>query len=135
MHLFSRAEAANVIIDEVWAIEFVQHGDSATINEHVIGDVCAYSLYYLADIFTNTAAVDWADNARDVLHLLLYYIPDSPSTAPLPTHLRRVPEDVASRRRTFGIKDRTIVGIGHSLGGCSMYAAIPCTQSPPDRLV
>jgi hypothetical protein len=68
--------------------------------------------------------VDWADNARDILNFLLYYLPSTISSAILPIHLSRVSDDTAERRKISGFVDnhRQIVGIGHSLGGCSMFA-------------
>ncbi|KAF8523020.1 Alpha/beta hydrolase family-domain-containing protein [Gautieria morchelliformis] len=101
--LFSRTEAAGLVIDEVWAYEAVQHGDSALINDNIIGDV-----------------FDWADNARDILKFLLYHLPESPAASPLPTHLPRIPEAVSGRRLTAGYTSRSLVGIGHSLGGCAI---------------
>ena len=57
MHVFSGAEAGNVVIDEVWAIDFVQHGDSAMINQDVIGDVCGYRSYFIvAEILTRSGS-------------------------------------------------------------------------------
>ncbi|KIJ50140.1 hypothetical protein M422DRAFT_160172 [Sphaerobolus stellatus SS14] len=87
LQLFSRIEGTGIVIDEVWAFEAIQHGDSALINEHILGDV-----------------FDWDDNARDVLNFLLYYLPSRASSASLPTHLPRIEEEEAKRRRTFGYK-------------------------------
>lgn len=70
---------------------------------------------------------DWSDNARDVLHFLLYYMPEEIERAPsgeatvLPTHLSRLRDTVASRRRENGYSSRTLAAIGHSFGGCSVY--------------
>ena len=67
--------------------------------------------------------VDWVDHARDILSFVENYIPEGPYVAaetPLPTHLERVSPAVATERRAHGFKDRNVVGVGHSLGGCSM---------------
>ncbi|KAF8336443.1 Alpha/beta hydrolase fold-1, partial [Cantharellus anzutake] len=96
-------------VDEIWSFEAVNHGDSALINEGKLGDV-----------------FDWMDNARDILSFVENYIPDGPfvpTTTPLPTHLPRVSPDVAAERRKQGFKHRNLVGIGHSLGGCSIANA------------
>ena len=41
--MLSYAQVAGIIIQEVWAFESVQHGDSALLNDNIIGDVCASS--------------------------------------------------------------------------------------------
>ncbi|KAF8579956.1 hypothetical protein K439DRAFT_1358320 [Ramaria rubella] len=104
LDIFSTAERAGVVIGEVWAFESVQHGDSALLNKNVIGDI-----------------FDWADNARDILNFLMYYLPSKISSGMLPTHIPRLPNKIASQRQISGYNDRTLIGIGHSLGGCSMH--------------
>jgi len=103
-HLLS--SPASQIVDEVWTWESVQHGDAALINR---GN--------LSGIF------DWADNARDILNFLLYYLPSSVSTSILPTHLSPLPALESERRKNNGFGERTLVAIGHSYGGCTSVLA------------
>ncbi|THH11139.1 hypothetical protein EW146_g8142 [Bondarzewia mesenterica] len=93
-------------IDEVWTFDAVQHGDSGLINAA-----------QLRGIF------DWADNARDILNFFLQYLPDSVSADPLPVHLERVPSSVSEERRVHGFRERSLVSVGHSFGGCSLVLA------------
>ncbi|KAF8502420.1 Alpha/Beta hydrolase protein [Hysterangium stoloniferum] len=108
LELFSEIEGEGGVINEVWAFEAVQHGDSAIINDPVIGNV-----------------FDWADSVRDILNFLLYHLPSTLSSTVLPTHLPRVSEDIAERRKISGFENdrHRLVGIGHSLGGCSVLRA------------
>ena len=64
--------------------------------------------------------VDWQDNSRDILHFLLHYLPERASTSDLPVHLARLPARVAQTRRTSGFASRTLIGVGHSLGGTTL---------------
>ncbi|TFK31945.1 Alpha/beta hydrolase family-domain-containing protein [Crucibulum laeve] len=99
---------AGQIIDEVWSWESVQHGDAALLNE---GNL--------------SAIFDWSDNARDILNFLLFYLPTVASDTALPTHLQRLPNEETEYRESNGFKNRTIVPVGHSYGGCtSALAAI-----------
>ncbi|GJJ14484.1 hypothetical protein Clacol_008748 [Clathrus columnatus] len=97
------------IIEEIWIFEAVQHGDTGLINAGLL-----------------TRAYDWLDNVRDILQFLLYYIPDrvergpKNEPVPLPTHLTRLPESTATHRIKEGFDSRTVVGVGHSFGGCSV---------------
>lgn len=65
--------------------------------------------------------VDCADYARDLTSFLLSYLPDQvlPPGA-LPTNLQRLPESKIAGRQKQGLLGRTIVGIGHSIGACSL---------------
>jgi len=97
----------DVVVDEAWTIEAVQHGDSGLINEETLG-----------------VLFDWSEHARDILSFLLNYMPDRSSSMPsIPVHLPRVPEDICHRRSKFGFSDRTVVSIGHSFGGCTSSLA------------
>jgi hypothetical protein len=87
-------------VDEVWSFEAVQHGDSALVNA---GSLCGIW--------------DAADGARDMIHFLQFYLPDVATPDPLPTHLARLPDAVANKRAAYPLTARTVVGIGHSLGG------------------
>lgn len=94
------------LIDEVWCWEAVQHGDAALINE------------------TNLSGIfDWQDNARDIAHFLLYYLPEDASSKALPTHLHLLPETISESRKNKGFSSRSLVAVGHSLGGCSSVLA------------
>ncbi|KAF9514149.1 hypothetical protein BS47DRAFT_1392726 [Hydnum rufescens UP504] len=96
-------------IDEAWAIDSANSGDSALLNEK-----------YLEDVF------DWADHVRDALNLMENFIPEGPFVAspyPLPVNLDRVSSDCASRRRKFGFHHRNVLGIGHSMGACILTSA------------
>ncbi|KAG1878750.1 Alpha/Beta hydrolase protein [Suillus tomentosus] len=96
------------LIDEVWSWEAVQHGDAALINE------------------TNLSGIfDWRDNARDITHFLLYYLPEDASSKVLPAHLHLLPETVSESRQIKGFSSRSLVTVGHSFGGyCSIIAAL-----------
>jgi pimeloyl-ACP methyl ester carboxylesterase len=59
---------------------------------------------------------DWADNSRDMLNFLLHYLPDAPMPD-LPLHLSPVSSSITATRRVSGFTDRTLIGVGHSLGG------------------
>ncbi|KAF8734669.1 hypothetical protein AX14_003179 [Amanita brunnescens Koide BX004] len=91
------------IIDEVWTWEAVLTGDAALINGEALSSV-----------------YDWIDNTRDTINFLTYFIPayTLPGKA-LPTHLPRIPSAESDKRAIYGIRTRTIVGIGHSFGGCT----------------
>jgi hypothetical protein len=65
----------------------------------------------------------WVDNARDMLSFLVNYLPDVAAAPDLPVHLSRLPPATASARQTSGIPGRTLVGLGHSFGACSMTLA------------
>ena len=79
-------------------------------------------------------AVDWSDNARDIIQFLAHYrpflgVPEQYYKATLPVHLPRVPEAVASQQLSKGIQGAggasRLVAIGHSFGGCSLYDPLP----------
>ncbi|KAF7976477.1 hypothetical protein HWV62_6747 [Athelia sp. TMB] len=103
-HLFADPGAQ---IDEVWALDAVQHGDSALLNKNVLSET-----------------FDWIDNARDILNFVVHYLPAIARSDPLPLHLPRVPAAEAARRETDGIPTRTLVSIGHSFGGACSFAAV-----------
>lgn len=64
---------------------------------------------------------DWNDNARDILNFLIYYLPSTAASPPLPTHLPRLPSPESNYRKTHGFAHRTLVVVGHSFGGCTSY--------------
>jgi hypothetical protein len=65
--------------------------------------------------------VDWSDNTRDILNFLLNYLPTSPTSSRLPTHLSRVSHVESERRKVSGFGKRTLIAVGHSYGGCTSY--------------
>ncbi|KAI0717896.1 alpha/beta-hydrolase [Cerioporus squamosus] len=101
-----QAEKANYQVDEIWAWEAVNHGDSCLINRDALG-----GLY------------DWRDNSRDILHFLQYYLPTAVSPDALPTALPRLDDHEAETRRTHGLQSRKVVYVGHSFGGCTIVRA------------
>ncbi|KZT67780.1 hypothetical protein DAEQUDRAFT_380684 [Daedalea quercina L-15889] len=105
LHLIHAQEAASspVKIDEIWSWEPWNHGDAYLINEG-----------------NSTCMFDGRDNARDILQFLLYYLPSHASSRSLPVHLERLPENVGTSRKARGIEKRCMIGVGHSLGGCSI---------------
>ena len=53
---------------------------------------------------------------------MLNYLPDfAEPRSTLPTHLQRVSRKVSETRVKCGFPHRTLVGIGHSFGGASLY--------------
>ncbi|KAF9238984.1 Alpha/Beta hydrolase protein [Melanogaster broomeanus] len=99
---------AGYMIDEVWAWEAVQHGDSGLVNAHNLSGIS-----------------DWWDDARDIAHFLLSYLPEDPETEALPAHLERLPESISEARKEHGYRTRKMVVVGHCFGGCtSLRAAV-----------
>ncbi|OAX33191.1 alpha/beta-hydrolase [Rhizopogon vinicolor AM-OR11-026] len=94
------------LIDEVWSWEAVQHGDAALVNESNLSGI-----------------YDWRDNARDIAHFLLHYLPEDASSKALPTHLQLLPATISGYRQTKGFLSRSVVAVGHSFGGCSSIFA------------
>lgn len=64
--------------------------------------------------------VNWADNTRDVLNLLINFMPELPGEI-LNTHLPAISVDISKRRQISGFPHRKILGLGHSLGGACVY--------------
>ncbi|OJA17586.1 hypothetical protein AZE42_01217 [Rhizopogon vesiculosus] len=92
------------IIDEIWSWESVQHGDSALLNRENL-----------------SGSFDWTDNARDIVNFLVNYIPEDVETSALPIQLQRLPSSIGESREKSGFSSRTLVAVGHSFGGCSVY--------------
>ncbi|KAM0752375.1 alpha/beta-hydrolase [Meredithblackwellia eburnea MCA 4105] len=103
-------------VDEIWTWDCINQGDSAILNEYVLGNT-----FY------------WGDNGRDLLHLVVSYIASptspihdqSPST-PSPTFLSDpvplVPLHQLDNARTPAPPPprpphQNLVLVGHSLGG------------------
>ncbi|KAF9239417.1 Alpha/Beta hydrolase protein [Melanogaster broomeanus] len=97
---------AGYMVDEVWAWEAVQHGDSALINAHSLSGIS-----------------DWTDDARDIAHFLLSYLPEDPDPEALPARLKRLPESTSLARMEHGYRTRKVVVVGHSFGGCTSVRA------------
>ncbi|KAL5514866.1 hypothetical protein ACEPAG_2182 [Sanghuangporus baumii] len=115
-HLITSIESSRnglVSVDEVWSFEATQHGDAALINEGKLG-----------------AVYDWQDHSRDILNFLLRYLPSRNDALrkDLPVHLPRVSsQDESTRLKDGFMGERTLVGIGHSLGGATVtLASITC---------
>ncbi|KAF9256028.1 hypothetical protein L218DRAFT_937079 [Marasmius fiardii PR-910] len=95
-------------IQEVWVWEAANHGDSALLNEGNLN-----SLFH------------WRNAARDLVTFFTHYLPSKASSEALPTHLPRLLQSETANRikhglydSNAGVKTRTIVGVGHSFGGC-----------------
>ncbi|KZV70079.1 alpha/beta-hydrolase [Peniophora sp. CONT] len=106
-------------VDEVWALDALQHGDSALLNE--IGDG-------LGVLFS------WSDAARDLLCFLQHYLPPHPCVQ-LPTLIERVPTKLSQLRAAGGFSSRKIIGVGHSFGGCLLTLAARTAPALFDALV
>lgn len=70
-------------------------------------------------------SVSWADNARDILNFMLYAFPDLFENDALPFMIPPISAVRANERRLSGFVDRLVLGVGHSLGGGSLYVQ-PC---------
>ncbi|OBZ69359.1 Peroxisomal membrane protein LPX1 [Grifola frondosa] len=98
------ASSSPLYVNEIWAMDCVQHGDSGLLNEASLGDT-----------------FDCADYARDLTNFLLHYLPEDTSPARrISTNLFRLPESVTDRRKIHRFSNRTVVGVGHSVGACSL---------------
>ncbi|ELU38642.1 alpha/beta hydrolase family domain-containing protein [Rhizoctonia solani AG-1 IA] len=96
-----------VSIDEIWALDAVNHGDSALLNKENLGEI-----------------FEWSDHARDILNFLGNYLPDRIENNQLVRNLERVPDQTTQSRLKSGFPHRKIVGIGHSFGGCTLARAV-----------
>ncbi|KZV70076.1 alpha/beta-hydrolase [Peniophora sp. CONT] len=105
--LLHRLFALRDDVDEVWALDCVQHGDSALLNESAD----------LGSLF------DWSDLTRDVLCFLQHFLPQE-SCMPLPTFLERLPTSLAQSRLAEGLASRTLLALGHSYGGTALVLAV-----------
>ncbi|KAN0107765.1 Alpha/beta hydrolase family domain containing protein [Russula decolorans] len=118
-HLLQAAdEDAQYQIDEVWALDAVQHGDSGLVNAQGLG-----------------AQFIWSDHARDILNFILYFLPETVTSSALPTHLPRVPPEISSARERRGFPTRQLVVVGHSFSGCAATLAAHTTPAPFSGLV
>ncbi|KAJ1301035.1 hypothetical protein OPQ81_003456 [Rhizoctonia solani] len=93
-------------VDEIWALDAANHGDSALLNENNLGEI-----------------YEWSDHVRDILNFLINFLPDRVEYGQLERNLPQVPEKNAWGRQKRGFTHRIIVGIGHSFGGCTVAKA------------
>ncbi|KAI9463967.1 Alpha/Beta hydrolase protein [Lactarius psammicola] len=105
-------------IDEVWALDAVQHGDSGLVNAQNLG-----SLFI------------WNDHARDILNFILHFLPEEATPSALSTYLPRVPPEASEARKRLGFASRKLVVVGHSLGGCTAVLAAYSTPAPFSGLI
>ncbi|CAE6478454.1 hypothetical protein ACGC1H_006298 [Rhizoctonia solani] len=92
-------------IDEIWALDAANHGDSALLNKDNLGEI-----------------FEWSDHARDILNFLANYLPDKVGPQ-VERSLSQVPEQTTRQRLEHGFTNRTLVAIGHSFGGCTLARA------------
>ncbi|GAA5948093.1 hypothetical protein JCM3765_007106 [Sporobolomyces pararoseus] len=132
--LIKEVENSNCLpIEEIWALDCVLQGDSAILNQDVLGPV-----------------FNWCDHGRDILNFIISYIDSEPSATEadilepsarsnLDSKLFKLDNNIISpsidpaaeatstppSQRRF--RDKIIVGIGHSLGGGgTAFAATAC---------
>ncbi|KAA1088914.1 hypothetical protein PGT21_012790 [Puccinia graminis f. sp. tritici] len=110
-------------VQEIWAIDSAQYGDSAILNRSNLGLI-----------------VDLADWARDVLNFIFSYLPDqSSSRSTIPTVLPQLECPNSSffrldksssppRPQSINWRNRKLGLIGHSMGGTS--ATLAATSIP-----
>jgi len=118
-HLFEVADNdKRYQIDEVWALDAVQQGDSGLVNAQNLG-----SLFI------------WNDHARDILNFILHFLPEEATSSVLPTYLPRVPLRASEARKRLGFARRKLVVVGHSLGGCTAALAAYSVPAPFSGMV
>jgi hypothetical protein len=106
------------MVDEMWCLDFANHGDSAVLNERKLGGLCtSHCLLHFTTWLTLLRGVDWLDNTRDILNFLLHYVPLRPTCERLSVHLPPVSTEEVAHRELLGYKDRTLIGVGQSFGG------------------
>jgi len=105
-------------IDEVWALDAVQHGDSGLVNAQNLG-----SLFI------------WNDHSRDILNFILHFLPEEATPLVLPTYLPRVPLEASEARKRLGLAHRKLFVVGHSLGGCTAALAAHSVPAPFSGLI
>ncbi|KAJ3964457.1 hypothetical protein EV361DRAFT_942132, partial [Lentinula raphanica] len=99
------------LVQEIWVWEFCNHGDSALLNAGKLDTL----------IHRTTAA-------RDLLNFLIYFLPSTPGSTSLPTHLPRVAQLEVQRRLQNGFLSPNsprdpICAVGHSYGGSILTMA------------
>ncbi|KAF9526909.1 hypothetical protein CPB83DRAFT_816490 [Crepidotus variabilis] len=103
-HLLEQTEhdESPVRIEEIWSLDATNHGDAAILNAKHLPNL-----------------PDRADYGRDLANFLINFLPAGEISFghDLPLELVRVPPAISTDRVKRGFGDRTVVGIGHSLGG------------------
>ncbi|KAH9053618.1 Alpha/Beta hydrolase protein [Lactarius vividus] len=118
-HLFKAVDnEKRYQIDEIWALDAVQHGDSGLVNTQNLGS------FFI-----------WHDHARDILNFILHFLPEEVTYSRLPTNLPRVPPEASEARKRLGFASRKLVVIGHSLGGCAAALAAYSVPTPFSGLI
>ncbi|KAJ9127104.1 hypothetical protein QFC24_001339 [Naganishia onofrii] len=92
----SRPGSSQIKVDEIWALDFANQGESFRLNGGRIGPIAS-----------------WADCARDILSLVQHCLPDV--GAPIPEALEYSTEITTKKRR--------FIGVGHSIGGNTITQA------------
>ncbi|KAF8149459.1 Alpha/beta hydrolase family-domain-containing protein [Crassisporium funariophilum] len=99
----TEASTSTIHIEELWSLEAINHGDAALLNgSHV------------------PKLPDRSDYGRDLANFLIYHLPNGVQTygEDIPMELPRLPPSIAQARIKHGFSpDRTVVAVGHSLGG------------------
>lgn len=75
-------------------------------------------------VFILFCTADRSDYGRDLANFLIHYLPEGGYGEDIPVQLPRLPELIAKERIKNGFNSRTLVAIGHSLGGDAVYVAI-----------
>ena len=119
-------------IDEVWALDAVQHGDAGLINAQDLGALCVYTCFFTPLTEVNVFLVTWSDHARDILNFILHFLPETVLPSTLPTYLPRVPLEVSTAREKRGFTSRELVVVGHSFSGCAACVLLIPRGVPSD---
>ncbi|KAF9078445.1 Alpha/beta hydrolase family-domain-containing protein [Rhodocollybia butyracea] len=112
LSLLSSSESQS-LVQEIWVWEVVNHGDSALLNKGKLNTL-----------------LHSRSSARDLLCFLLYSLPSSCDSSPLPVHLHRLSQSEVRQRIKSGFMGPDssrlpICGVGHSFGGAvSTLAAL-----------
>ncbi|KAE9392639.1 hypothetical protein BT96DRAFT_1023475 [Gymnopus androsaceus JB14] len=107
------SQESQSLVQEIWVWDVFNQGDSALLNK---GNL--------------TSLIHTRTGTRDLLSFLIYFLPSSFTSSPLPVHLPQVPEAEAQRRIRNGFFGHgslrlPICCFGHSFGGAiSTLAAI-----------
>jgi hypothetical protein len=88
-------------------------------------------LYTSALIEIYACLVFWSDHARDILNFILHFLPEEPTSLPLPTYLQRVPLKISEAREKHCFANRKLIVVGHSFGGCAASVPSPAQQVFP----
>ena len=80
----------------------------------------------LSVLVISFCTADRSDYGRDLANFLIHYLPERSRSygEDIPVQLLRIPELIAKQRIKAGFCDRTLIAIGHSLGGDAVCVAI-----------